>query len=110
MVKRTVYPDLTATQTIVLACVQIAGCWGIEASLPEAEIILATWRLDPERFGLRGHRDEYPDSKRVACELSRGKRSSPLGMGWIRRIGPCMYRLTFEGEQLGLLLRKTVAS
>lgn len=93
---------MTANQTILAACVRLAGGpngFGIEATLPEEEIILMAWRMNPEIFGLPNHRSEYPDSKRVACELASGK--IIINQGYLRRVAPRMYRLTPAGVKLG---------
>ena len=92
---------MTATDQLLMTMTRMCGGYGCEASLPESDLIVQAWRDWPERFGLRGFADAYPDSKRVTCELCSGKRNGAKCKGLVRRIGPRMYRLTAAGLALG---------
>lgn len=82
----------TAAETILLAAAQFAG------QFTKWELAVAAWKLDPERFGMRGFERQHPDTNRVMMEIVGNKSSSPLRRGQIESVSPSVYRLTAKGR------------
>ena len=61
----------------------------------EADITLVAWKKFPETFGLRGHADQYPDSKHVLSNIMGQK--GLRGKRWISQLGDTRYTLTQSG-------------
>jgi hypothetical protein len=83
---------LTAAQTIL----QAAGT--LPPTFSDAELVVASWEADPERFGLRGFERRYPHSNKVIAEICGKKPSSPLVLGYLARIQPNTYKVTDLGR------------
>ncbi len=89
----TVSAKPTAAQLVLLAAA------GIEAEeFTEWELTVACWKMDPERFGMRGFEDKYPDHKRVAMELMGAKPSNPVQQRFMAKVRPNVYRVTPLGR------------
>lgn len=56
-----------------------------------SDLVLAAWRLDPDRFGLEGYERQFPDSNRVNAEV-RDRRPKKFGRE-LERVGPNRFRL-----------------
>lgn len=78
-----------AADTVLLAALD---CGPGEFTL--ADLVLACWKLDPERFGLKGHEGRHPSDHRVAAEVCGVTRHHPIKRGLIERVRPNVYRLT----------------
>jgi hypothetical protein len=83
---------LTAAQTIL----QAAG--SLPATFSDAELVVASWEADKERFGLRGFEQRYPHSNKVIAEICGKKPCSPIVLGYLARIAPNTFRLTDVGR------------
>lgn len=70
-------PSATSRADVLLLAMY-GRCWG---ECDTADLILAAWELDRERFGLAGHAQQHPDSRAVATALS--DRSGPVRQGWM---------------------------
>lgn len=51
----------------------LAAAVGLPEPFSESALVLAAWRAAPDRFGLRGFADQYPDANRVRCEVMGGR-------------------------------------
>src|SRR5262249_13810334 len=61
------------------------------------ELVVTAWRRDPLRWGLRGYEREHPDSEKIYKELdSRGK-GDMVGLGYLEKVEPRVFRLTPSG-------------
>lgn len=96
-------PERTATDTLVLAVERLERRYSEGVDL--SDLIVEAWGMDPERFGLPGHRRDYPSSKRVECEIQKMLRKLPQRPAWLVRIAPCRYRLTPAGAAWAKRLR-----
>lgn len=66
----------------------------LPAEFTEWDLSVAAWKIDPKRFGMRGH-DDHPDHKRAVCEVIK-MISKPDRL--IERVRPAVYRLTPNGR------------
>jgi hypothetical protein len=62
-------------------------------SLPQPftreDLVVACWRAFPERFGLKGFKDQYPDANRVYSAMSKSHI-----LGWrLRQLGGGRYEV-----------------
>jgi hypothetical protein len=59
------------------------------------DLVVAAWKLFPNRFGLRGF-EQYPCSNSVTCYLygSKGLASK----GWLRSIGAGVFEVVWPAE------------
>jgi hypothetical protein len=62
------------------------------------DLIVEAWKLNPNRFGLRGRTKSYPDANRVSAQLSA--RAGVVRRGYLLRIGPGLYQLSAKGRQI----------
>jgi len=81
-----------AADTILLAALE---CGPGEFTL--ADLVLACWKLDPERFGLKGHEGQHPSDHRVAAEVCGVTPRHPIKAGLMERVRANVYRLTPHG-------------
>jgi hypothetical protein len=99
--------QLTASQVILLA----AGDLDAEGTpeFSEWNLTVATWRRDPNRFGLRGYERDHPDHKRVMNGImAPSNRNNPIRMKFLEKTRPNFYRLTALGKaEVSLLQRRS---
>ena len=93
----------TAAQAILLAADDLAAAGTKEFS--EWELTVAAWQRDPQRFGLRGYEQKYPDHKRVMSEIMGSKPSNPVHLRHLEKVRPNTYRLTALGRSEANRLR-----
>lgn len=76
-------------------CLRAVAAWEAthEGPMPQAEAVLAAWRLDQPGFGMLGHAGRHPCSNRVIMELVKG-----VGRGFLVRPEEGHYRLTRLGR------------
>jgi hypothetical protein len=86
--------SLTVVECILVAAAEL-DC---ERSTFSAEdLVVKAWELFPDRFGLQGYSERYPDSNRVLTKIMGA--SSPLKTkAWIERVGTKRYRLSHVGR------------
>ncbi len=89
---------MTAAETILLAVAALPDAGTSDFS--SAAIAVAAWRLDPVRFGLADHQEQYPDHHRVVAELCKGRLKT-----WLTRNRPNRYYITTDGLRMASLLR-----
>ncbi len=65
---RCLMPELTASDEVLLAAASLAQ-GDPEREFTEWELTVAAWKLNNNRWGLRGFENEYPDHKRVMMEV-----------------------------------------
>jgi hypothetical protein len=70
----------------------------LRSEFTEWDLTVQCWRLDPERFGMRGYTLLYPDHKRVYAEIMGDKYSNPVKVGWMTRTCANHYTLTLAGR------------
>jgi len=61
-------PELTASDEVLLAAANLAK-GDPETEFTEWELTMAAWKLNNNRWGLRGFEQEHPDHKRVMMEV-----------------------------------------
>lgn len=83
---------MTAVDHLLLAAVSLGQTFST------AELAVAVWRRNPQRFGLVGFKDQHPDVKVVSIELVKSRPRSFHGRGLVERVGPNRYRLTEAGR------------
>lgn len=74
----------TAAETLLLAAATLGDEWS------EWELTVAAWKLDRQRFGMKGF--PHPDHKRVYCELIKQR------FPWAKRVRPSTWTLTQKGR------------
>lgn len=86
--------SLTVVECIVVAAGELDCERG---SFSAEEIVVKAWEMFPDKFGLQGYSDQFPDSNRVLTKIMGS--SSPLKTkGWIERVGTKRYRLSQVGR------------
>jgi hypothetical protein len=88
--------ECTVPEQILLAAHQLED-QGPSPFSAEA-IIVASWKLFPNTFGLKGYIDQYPDSNKVLSSLM-GERGLAR-RGWLIKMGQKLYAMTREGRQV----------
>lgn len=68
----------------------------LEQPFHETQLVLAAWRADPERFGLKGCDEPHPDANLIRCEVMGKARL--VGRGYMERVGERTYRITESGR------------
>jgi hypothetical protein len=92
------HPDPGSSwRSIVIAAFSLPS----EFSLPD--LVVAAWQQDRKAFGLRGHEDRHPDSKRVEVALYHGKRGL-IARGALRRQGKGRFSLVRGNEWVRMCL------
>ena len=95
---------LSAAQEVLLAAANIHEDVGGEFS--EWDLSIASWKVNRNRFGMRGHEDDHPDHKRVMMEISKNK--APITQGWLQKVRQNRYEITPIGlAQAGQLRKNT---
>jgi hypothetical protein len=94
---------LTAAQIILLAGEDLTN--GGVSEFSEWELTVAAWKRDPDRFGLRGFKESYPDHKRVMMEIMGQKPHNPLQLKLMEKVRPNTYKLTPFGMEEAVRLR-----
>lgn len=88
---------MTATRrTAAQVILQAAGT--LPETFTEWDLTFAAWKLDREKFGLRGYHNNHPDHKRVSMEIMGRKPNNPIVLGYMRRVAPNTYRVTDLGR------------
>jgi hypothetical protein len=84
--------DLTIAEKLLLASVEERKDG---EPFSAEDLVVQSWKMYPDTFGLAGYADDYPDSNRVLTNImgSKGMR----GKGWIQKVGQKQYRVTSEG-------------
>ncbi len=67
------------------------------APFTQPALVVASWQRWPDTFGLKGYEQLYPNSNKVASELSM--RIGPVKRGWFVRQGPNLYAVTEDGRR-----------
>ena len=88
---------MTAAQTILLAAADLASA-GANDGFTTAELVVAAWQRDKQRFGLPGFSSHHPSSHRVSMEIMGKKTNNPLVNGFMEKVRPNFYRLTQLGR------------
>lgn len=93
-------PRLTAADVIVAAAAQMGELHYVDGlvGVPLSDIIIKAWEIAPEKFGMSGYEEIYPDSNRVSCEVSKMLRRLPNRPVLLEKVGPRRYRLTPAGK------------
>lgn len=87
--------NLTAAEEVLLAAVNLTK--NTKKEFTEWELTVWAWKLNQNRWGLRGFEDKYPDHKRVMNEVMAAGTQKIVGRGWLERVKPNYYRLTDAG-------------
>src|SRR3989344_256109 len=87
--------NLTAAEEVLAAAANLTK--NTQKEFTEWELTVETWRLNKNRWGLRGYQEKYPDHKRVMNEVMAKGTQKVTGRGWIERVRPNYYRLTSQG-------------
>lgn len=87
--------ELTAAEEVLLAAEKISKN---KDEFTEWELTVETWKLNNNRWGLRGYEKEYPDHKRVMNEIMATGTQKIVGRGWLERTRPNYYRITPSGR------------
>ena len=84
--------NLTIPEKILLAAIGIKGA---DKTFTAEDLVIASWKLFPDVFGLQGYADKYPDSNKVLSNImgNKGLREKK----WIRKVGEKKYRITEAG-------------
>ena len=88
-------PSLTATEEVLLAAAKLTN--NTKKEFTEWELTVETWRLNKNRWGLRGYESKYPNHKRVMNEIMATGTQKIIGKGWLEKIRPNYYKLTSLG-------------
>lgn len=85
---------------ILLAALEVSG-GDLKKPFNMEELLVVAWKKDPLALGLRGYERDYPDSQIINREIgTRGPGQKGLiDMGYLERVKPRTYRLTFKGLQ-----------
>lgn len=96
---------MTGEAGTIVECILLAGlALTEEKSVFTAEdLVVRAWRMFPDRFGLQGYADAYPDSNRVLSKVMGSSRLRKEGL--IERMGKKRYRLTLRGVEIASALR-----
>ena len=87
--------NLTAAEEVLLAAVNLTK--NTKKEFTEWELTVWAWKLNQNRWGLRGFEDKYPDHKRVMNEVMAAGTQKIVCRGWLERVKPNYYRLTDAG-------------
>jgi hypothetical protein len=83
-------PRITSDQAVIIAASKLPQ------PFPVWDLVVETWKLWPERFGIPGY--DHPNATRVLCTVMTHKSASTIGRGWIERVAENTYRLTAAGR------------
>lgn len=87
--------SLTGHEEVLLAAYSLSKDGKKEFS--EWELTVETWKLNKERWGLKGFENKYPNHKRVMVVLMTRGPQNILDLGWVKRTRPNHYRITDLG-------------
>lgn len=93
---------LTVRESILLALVALG-----EGPHDVSVLVVRAWKMFPERFGLRGYADTYPDANRVQSKLAGA--DGLVGMGWVARVDGGLVEVTKFGARRAKQLTQTEA-
>ena len=96
--------ELTNLDIFVLAMANVAA-ESEERGFFEWDVIVEAWKIDPNRNGLRGYEDLYPDSKKIALNYMGKGNNTALGKGFAEKVGTNKYRITRLGLSRAAVLR-----
>jgi len=97
--------SLTSAEEVLLAAAKISNY--SQNEFTEWELTVATWKLNKNKWGLRGFENIYPDHKRVMNEIMAKGTQKTTGKGWIERTRPNYYRLTSSGAAKAMAISST---
>lgn len=86
---------LTAAEEVLIAAINISE--NGKKEFTEWELTVQTWKMNKQRWGLRGFEENYPDHKRVMNEVMAKGTNKVIGKGWIERIKTNYYQVTDLG-------------
>ncbi len=86
--------ELSASDEVLLAAANLAKA-DPKREFTEWELTIEAWKLNKNRWGMRGFEEGHPDHKRVMNEIM-GK-GSIVSQGWLARTRPNHYALTPAG-------------
>jgi hypothetical protein len=86
--------ELSASDEVLLAAANLATA-DPKREFTEWELTIEAWKLNRNRWGMRGFEEGHPDHKRVMNEIM-GK-GSIVSQGWLVRTRPNHYALTPAG-------------
>jgi len=90
---------LSVAEKILLAAFQLFKS-GHEVFTAE-ELVVESWKLFPDAFGLQGFADQFPDSNRVLIRIMDKKSKRGLvARGWLEALGDKRYRLSAKGIEV----------
>lgn len=89
---------LRAVETVLIAALSFEG------EFTKWDLAVVAWRLDPEKFGMRGYEDMHPDMNRVLMEIVGSKRSNPIRRGYMQRVDVSTFRLSALGRSVAVSL------
>lgn len=75
-----------------------------DGTFVEWEVTVKAWKIDRNRYGLRGYENEYPDHKKVANNYM-DKKSGAIGKGFMEKVAKNTYRITRLGQRRAAHLR-----
>jgi hypothetical protein len=86
--------NLTIPEKILQAAMAING---ENETFTAEDLIVSSWKLYPDVFGLQGYADKHPDSNKILSNImgSKGLREKK----WIRKVGEKKYRITEAGKE-----------
>ena len=88
--------ELTVPAMLILAANEIEAS-GVSPFSAEA-LVVAAWQKFPDRFGLAGYVERYPDSNKVLASLMGEK--GMVRRGWLVRTASKRYALTAAGRRV----------
>ncbi len=88
--------ECTVPEQILLAAHQLEE-QGQSPFSAEA-LVVSSWKLFPNTFGLKGYTELYPDSNKVLSSIM-GERGLAR-KGWLIKMGQKLYAMTREGRQV----------
>jgi len=95
---------LTLNDKVLLAALVISN-GDINRKFTAEELLIKSWDLDENAFGLRGYESKHPDSNNLYTKLM-GK-SGLVRVGYLKKIGDKTYTLTEAGLSVASSLKPT---
>ena len=93
--------QLTLADYVLLASLDLTN-GDLEKNFTAEELLVASWRRNPEAFGLRGFEREHPDSNKLYTRLDG--RDGLVARGLFVKAGERVLRLTSAGLAAGASL------
>lgn len=94
---------LTAHEEVLIAAASFDG------DFTKWELAVACWKMNPQRFGMKGFETQHPDMNRVMMEIVGNKPSSPVYTGLLESPAPCTFRVTEAGHRAAHVIRQAAA-